>query len=65
MQKVIQYSDTSSNQPAGIAKTRRLIKVQKDKEIQFLKLCAMIELDDNKTLRSINQREVRRTKRLG
>jgi len=64
MIKEIQYIDTSSKTPAGIAKSHRLIRVQKDKEIQFLKLCAMIKLDDNKTTRATNQRDERRAKRL-
>ena len=62
--KGIQYIDTSSKSPAGIAKSHRLIRIQKDKEIQFLKLCAMIELDDYKVSRAINQRDDRRAKRL-
>ena len=64
MIKEIQYIDTSSKTPAGIAKSHRLIRIQKDKEIQFLKLCAMIKLDDSKTSRAINQRDERRAKRL-
>lgn len=64
MNKELQYIDTSSKTPAGIAKSHRLIRIQKDKEIQFLKLCAMIKLDDYKTSRAINQRDERRAKRL-
>ena len=64
MSNGIQYIDTSSKSPAGIAKSHRLIRIQKDKEIQFLKLCAMIKLDDNKTTRATNQRDERRAKRL-
>ena len=64
MIKGIQYIDTSSNTPAGIAKSHRMIRMQKDKEIQFLKLCAMIKLDDYKTSRAINQRDERKAKRL-
>ncbi|OFX41455.1 MAG: hypothetical protein A2W95_07000 [Bacteroidetes bacterium GWA2_40_14] len=63
MIKEFQYIDTSSKTPAGIAKSHRLIRVQKDKEIQFLKLCAMIKLDDYKTTRATNQRDERRFKR--
>jgi hypothetical protein len=64
MNKDLQYIDTSSKTPAGIAKSHRLIRIQKDKEIQFLKLCALIKLDDSKISRATNQRDERRAKRL-
>ena len=64
MIKGLHYIDTSSKTPAGIAKSHRMIRIQKDKEIQFLKLCAMIELDNSKATRSINQRDDRKAKRL-
>ena len=63
MNKDLQYIDTSSKTPAGIAKSHRLIRIQKEKEIQFLKLCSMIKLDDIKTVRALNQRNERKSKR--
>ena len=58
------YVDTSSKLPAGIAKTNRLIRIYKEKELQFMKLCAQIQLDNNKETRALNQRLERRLKRL-
>ena len=55
--------DTSSKTPAGLAKSHRLIKTQKDKEIQFFKLCEMIKLEDFKKERSNKQKQDRRLKR--
>jgi hypothetical protein len=48
---------------SGLAKTHRLIRVERNKEIQFMKLCAQIRVDDFKKLRSDQQREDRREKR--
>ena len=48
---------------SGLAKTHRLIRVERNKEIQFMKLCAQIRLDDFKKLRSDRQRDDRREKR--
>ena len=55
--------DTSSKAPAGLAKSRRLIRTQKDKEIQFIKLCKMIRLEDYKKDRADKQKHDRRLKR--
>jgi hypothetical protein len=49
--------------PAGLAKSKKIIKTEKDMEIQFQKLCKQIKLDDYKTERSDKQREDRRLKR--
>ena len=49
---------------AGLAKTHRLIMIQKQKELQFMALCAQIRLDDFKKHRSDCQRDIRREKRL-
>ena len=49
---------------AGLAKTHRLIMIQKQKELQFMALCAQIRLDDFKKHRSDCQRDTRREKRL-
>ena len=48
---------------AGLAKTHRIIRIQKQKEIQFMNLCAQIRFDDFKQNRSDNQRNDRRNKR--
>jgi hypothetical protein len=48
---------------AGLAKTHRLIMIQKQKELQFMALCAQIRLDDFKKHRSDCQRDIRRDKR--
>lgn len=64
MNKELQYIDTSSKTLSGIAKSHRLIRIQKDKEIKFLKLGTMIKLDDYKTSGAINQRDERSAKRL-
>jgi hypothetical protein len=49
---------------AGLAKTHRLIMIEKHIEIQFMAICARIRLDDFKKHRSDCQRELRREKRL-
>ena len=49
---------------AGLAKTHKLIMIQKQKELQFMALCAQIRLDDFKKHRSDCQRDIRREKRL-
>jgi hypothetical protein len=49
---------------SGLAKTHRLIMVEKHKEIQFMKLCAQIRLNDFKKQRTDRQRDDRREKRL-
>ena len=49
---------------SGLAKTHRLIMIEKHKEIQFMMLCAQIHLDDFKKQRANRQRDERREKRL-
>jgi len=49
---------------SGLAKTHRLIMIEKHKEIQFMAICAKIRLDDFKKHRSDYQRDLRREKRL-
>jgi hypothetical protein len=49
---------------SGLAKTHRLIMIEKHKELQFMAICAQIRLDDLKKHRSDWQRDTRREKRL-
>jgi hypothetical protein len=49
---------------AGLARTHKMIRIEKGKEIQFMKLCCQIRLDDSKRIRSDNQREQRKLKRV-
>ena len=48
---------------SGLAKTHRLIMIEKHKEIQFMMLCAQIRINDFKKHRSDYQRDKRREKR--
>jgi hypothetical protein len=48
---------------AALARSHRLIRIEKKKEIQFMKLCSQIRLYDFKQKRSEHQREERRLKR--
>ena len=48
---------------AGLARTHRIIRIEREKEIQFMKLCCQIRFDDSKKIRSDNQREQRKVKR--
>jgi len=48
---------------AGLARTHRIMRIEREKEIQFLKLCCQIRLEDFKKDRSVNQREQRKLKR--
>jgi len=48
---------------AALARTHRIIRIKKGKEILFINLCAHIHFDDFKKKRSIKQREERRQKR--
>ena len=48
---------------SGLAKTHRLIMIEKHKEIQFMMLCAQIRVDDFKKHRADCQRDQRREKR--
>ena len=49
--------------PAGLARTRKIIRTEKDLEIQFIKLCCQIKLDDYKQDRAQFQRNERLNKR--
>lgn len=49
--------------PAGLQKTRKLIRTEKEREIQFLKLCAQINLENARHERAEKQRNERRMKR--
>jgi hypothetical protein len=49
---------------AGLARSHRIIRIEREKEIQFMKLCCQIRLDDFKKDRSDNQREQRKLKRV-
>jgi hypothetical protein len=51
-----------SNFP-GLARSHRLIMIERSKEIQVMKLCAQIHLDDFKKDRADMQRNDRRAKR--
>ena len=48
---------------SGLAKTHRLIMIEKHKEIQFMMLCAQIRVDNFKKQRANHQRDDRREKR--
>jgi hypothetical protein len=55
--------DIIAKAPAGLAKSHRIIRTEKDKEIQFMKLCTQIRINDFKKARSERQREERIAKR--
>jgi len=48
---------------AGLARSQKIIRTEKAMEVQFIKLCSQIRLDDFKKQRSDKQREDRRQKR--
>lgn len=48
---------------AGLAKSHRLIMIEQHREVQFLRLCEQIRLDDFRQNRSDSQRDLRREKR--
>ena len=52
------------NSSAKLARTHKIIRIEKEKEILFMKLCSQIHLDDFKKKRSDRQREERRLKRV-
>ena len=49
--------------PAGISRSRKMIATENAKEIQFMRLCKQIRLDDYKRERADNQRSDRISKR--
>jgi len=53
-------SDTS----AALARSHRIIRIQHQKECNFMAICSQIKLDEFRKGRSENQREQRRLKRI-
>jgi len=49
---------------SGLARSHRLIRIEKEKEILFMNLCSKIRLDNFKQKRSDHQREERILKKL-
>jgi hypothetical protein len=49
---------------AGLARTHKIIRIENEREIQFMKLCCQIRLHDKKMTRSEKQREDRKFKRV-
>jgi len=45
---------------SGLNRSHRLIRIEKEKELIFLKICAQIKFNEYKKDRSDNQRESRR-----
>jgi hypothetical protein len=48
---------------AALARSHLIIRIEKGKEIMFMKLCSQIRIDDFKKKRADYQREERRLKR--
>jgi hypothetical protein len=48
---------------AKLARTHKLIRIEREKEIIFMKICSQIHLDDFKKKRSNRQRKERKLKR--
>jgi hypothetical protein len=49
---------------AGLARTHKIIRIEKGKEILFMKICSQIRIDDFINKRADCQREERRLKRV-
>ena len=49
---------------ARLSRTHMIIRIEKGREIQFMKLCSQIRLDDTKQIRGDSQREERKLKRV-
>ena len=49
---------------ARLARSHKIIRIEKGREIQFMKLCCQIRLDDTKQTRGDSQREERKLKRV-
>jgi len=49
---------------AKLARTHMLIRIEKEKEIVFMKICSQIKLDDFKKKRADSQKEERKLKRV-
>ena len=52
-----------SNSLASLAKSNRLIRIEKEKEAQFMKICCQIKLGDLRQTRSEKQKNERQNKR--
>ena len=50
--------------PGSLMRAHRIIRTERDKEIQFLKLCSQIKIDNYKQDRSSRQKDNRIAKRL-
>ena len=48
---------------AKLARTHKLIRIEREKELIFMRICSQIQLDDFKKKRSVRQREERKLKR--
>ena len=59
----IDYSSNSKS-PAGLARTKKIIRTEIAKEALFLEMCKNIKIDDFKQLRADKQRNDRRVKRV-
>ena len=49
---------------AGLARSHKVIRIEREKEVQFMKLCCQIRLNDSNKIRSENQRKERKLKRV-
>ena len=54
--------DTAASS-AKLARAHRIIRVEKEKEVIFMKLCQQMNLNESRKLRADNQREERKQKR--
>ena len=52
-----------SGRPAGLAKSKKIIRAMNEKETPFLKLCSQIRLENCKKDKAENQRTERKAKR--
>jgi hypothetical protein len=52
-----------SGSPAGLAKSKKIIRTMNERESQFLKLCSQIRLNNSKNERAENQKNERKAKR--
>jgi hypothetical protein len=54
---------SESGSPAGLGKSKKIIRAAIDREIQFLEICSQIKLGDCKKQRAENQKNERKAKR--
>ena len=52
-----------TGRPAGLARTHKIINTERAREVQFMKLCAQIHLDDFRHKRADQQRNDRLARR--